>query len=173
MPRPYSALSSKRLLPHAGPWPSALVVYGVDGTLSAHTQERPVALAIIMRSPKSWVTSLAYGVSPRPAQAPENSSNGCSNWSAFDGKLVHRVGFPADAHSIIPKRSFLFLSAERFHDQGLFFCRAYLGTAATAEAVHDGYLHGEIHVFHAYSWFSLEPFGLNQPVLHPLSGPDG
>ena len=42
--------------------------------------EQPVALAMIMRSPKSWVMSLTYGVSPQPAQAPENSSSGCWNW---------------------------------------------------------------------------------------------
>src|SRR6187551_2889373 len=31
--------------------------------------EHPVALATIIRSPKSWVTSLMYGVSPQPPQA--------------------------------------------------------------------------------------------------------
>ncbi len=39
-------------------------------------EEQPVALPMTMRSPKSWVSSLAYGVSPHPAQAPENSSSG-------------------------------------------------------------------------------------------------
>ena len=39
-----------------------------------------MALAIIMRSPNSWVTSLMYGVSPQPAQAPENSNSGWRNW---------------------------------------------------------------------------------------------
>src|ERR1019366_6783982 len=32
-----------------------------------------------MRSPKSCVASLIYGVSPQPEQAPENSNNGSSN----------------------------------------------------------------------------------------------
>ena len=35
-----------------------------------------MALAIRMWSPKSCVTSLMYGVSPHPAQAPENSKSG-------------------------------------------------------------------------------------------------
>ena len=48
--------------------------------LPPQMEVQPVALAIIMRSPKSCVMSLAYGVSPQPAQAPENSMSGCSNW---------------------------------------------------------------------------------------------
>src|SRR5437588_11867912 len=38
--------------------------------------EQPMALATIMRSPKSCVASLMYGVSPQPEHAPENSNNG-------------------------------------------------------------------------------------------------
>ena len=43
--------------------------------------EQPVALATTIRSPKSWVTRRMYGVSPQPAQAPENSNSG-SSWAA-------------------------------------------------------------------------------------------
>ena len=32
-----------------------------------------MALATSSRSPNSWLISLRYGVSPQPAQAPENS----------------------------------------------------------------------------------------------------
>ena len=39
-----------------------------------------MALAIIILSPNSWVISLMYGVSPQPAQAPENSNRGLRNW---------------------------------------------------------------------------------------------
>ena len=46
-------------------------------------EEQPVALAIIILSPKSWVTSLIYGVSPQPAQAPWNSNKGFENWLPF------------------------------------------------------------------------------------------
>src|SRR5512143_42904 len=35
------------------------------------------------RSPKSWVTSFTYGVSPQPAQAPENSNSGSKSWTPF------------------------------------------------------------------------------------------
>ena len=56
-----------------------VAVAGMEGALAPQIEEQPVALAIIMRSPTSCVTSLAYGVSPQPAQAPENSSKGCSN----------------------------------------------------------------------------------------------
>ena len=41
-----------------------------------------------MRSPNSWVTSLIYGVSPQPAQAPENSNRGFSNWLPFTVSLL-------------------------------------------------------------------------------------
>src|SRR6185312_8030185 len=42
-------------------------------------EEQPVALATISRSPNSCDSSLMYGVSPQPAQAPENSNSGCRN----------------------------------------------------------------------------------------------
>ena len=32
------------------------------------------------RSPNNWDSSFRYGVSPQPAQAPENSNSGCRNW---------------------------------------------------------------------------------------------
>ena len=38
-----------------------------------------MALAISARSPNNCVRSLMYGVSPQPAQAPENSNSGSSN----------------------------------------------------------------------------------------------
>ncbi len=77
IPNPNSAASSNRELPHAGPWPSSLVQYGVVGADAPQMEEQPVALATTMRSPKSWVMTLTYGVSPQPAQAPENSIRDC------------------------------------------------------------------------------------------------
>ena len=45
----------------------------------------------IMRSPKSWLTSFTYGVSPQPAHAPLNSNNGrCNCWC---GMLVILAAF--------------------------------------------------------------------------------
>ena len=41
--------------------------------------EQPVAFAIIILSPKSWVMVLMYAVSPQPAHAPENSRYGLQN----------------------------------------------------------------------------------------------
>ena len=58
-------------------------MYGVEGALPPQIDEQPVAFAMYIRSPKSWVTSLTYGVSPHPAQAPENSKSGCANWLPF------------------------------------------------------------------------------------------
>ena len=80
IPSPYSALSSNNEFAHAGPWPFWFFEYAVAAPAAAHIDVHPVALAIIILSPNNWVTSLAYGVSPQPAQAPEYSSNGCSNW---------------------------------------------------------------------------------------------
>src|SRR5512138_334373 len=42
-------------------------------------EEQPVAFATTALSPNNCETSLTYGVSPQPAQAPENSNNGRSN----------------------------------------------------------------------------------------------
>ena len=46
-------------------------------------EEQPVALATISRSPNNWEINFTYGVSPQPAQAPENSNNGCANCEFF------------------------------------------------------------------------------------------
>src|SRR5262245_2810364 len=45
--------------------------------------EQPVALATTIRSPKSCVANLRYGVSPQPAHAPENSNSGWKNCDPF------------------------------------------------------------------------------------------
>src|SRR5581483_4952129 len=83
MPRPNSALSSNSEFAHAGPRPALLVDHGVVGRLPPKIDEHPVALAIMARSPKSWVSNFRYGVSPHPAQAPENSNSGSRSWDAF------------------------------------------------------------------------------------------
>src|SRR6266700_1467162 len=46
-------------------------------------EEQPVALAISRRSPNNCVSNLMYGVSPQPAQAPENSKSGSSNCTSL------------------------------------------------------------------------------------------
>jgi len=56
-------------------------------------EEHPVAFAIYIRSPNNCVINLAYGVSPQPAQAPENSNNGCSNWLPLTVNLSRGFSF--------------------------------------------------------------------------------
>src|SRR5512140_2514021 len=53
--------------------------------------EQPVAFATMARSPKSWLTSLTYGVSPQPEHAPENSNNGSSNCASLTRWVERRV----------------------------------------------------------------------------------
>ena len=48
-----------------------------------YAEEQPEAFVMYIRSPNSWVTSLMYGVSPQPAQAPENSKYGFANCEFF------------------------------------------------------------------------------------------
>jgi len=55
MPRANSALSSKTEFDQAGPKPSQFVVYGMLGIAEPQAWVQPVALATIMRGPKSWV----------------------------------------------------------------------------------------------------------------------
>ena len=55
--------------------------------------EQPVALVIIILSPNNCVISFAYGVSPHPAHAPENSSNGFLNWLPFTVSLETTSSF--------------------------------------------------------------------------------
>ena len=57
IPRPYSALSSNSELAHAGPWPRALCVYGLNEAVPPQIDEQPVAFAMFMRSPNSCVIS--------------------------------------------------------------------------------------------------------------------
>src|SRR5215470_18497652 len=55
-------------------------------------EEQPVALAINARSPKSCESSLRYGVSPQPEQAPENSNKGSCTccWRIVVGLILRR-----------------------------------------------------------------------------------
>ena len=77
IPKPYSALSSNNELAQAGPWPFTSIVLRntpqIDEQPVLLPFEQPVAFAMYILSPNSCVTSFAYGVSPQPAQAPENS----------------------------------------------------------------------------------------------------
>src|SRR3989338_10463866 len=70
-------------------------------------EEQPVALATTMRSPKSWVANLIYGVSPHPAQAPENSNNGCNAW---EERTVDLLTLARSSSGIAKKNSQFFFS---------------------------------------------------------------
>ena len=76
-------MSSNNELDHAGPCPFSFTVYGVDGEELPQIEEQPVAFAMYILSPNNCVINFAYGVSPQPAQAPENSKSGCLNWLPF------------------------------------------------------------------------------------------
>ena len=56
------------------------------------------------RSPNSCVISLMYGVSPQPAQAPENSNSGCSSCDVLDRSRDRpaRGRSPADLQEEVP-----------------------------------------------------------------------
>src|SRR5476649_2337883 len=73
-------------------------------------EEQPVALAISMRSPKSCVINLMYGVSPQPLQAPENSKSGCSNCTSLTWLMESAV---RSVSGIFRKNSQLAASASR------------------------------------------------------------
>src|SRR5271165_941095 len=61
-------------------------------------EEQPVAFATSNRSPNNCVSNFTYGVSPQPAQAPENSNSGSSNCESFtwpcDNRLRSNSGSP-------------------------------------------------------------------------------
>ena len=61
------------------------------GAEAPQMEEQPVAFAIIMRSPNSWVITLIYGVSPQPEHAPENSKYGIANWLPLTDFLSIRL----------------------------------------------------------------------------------
>ncbi len=64
-----------------------------------------MAFATIMRSPKSWLTSRRYGVSPQPAQAPENSNRGSSSAAPFTVSCAMRVRSSGGIVSKVSQRS--------------------------------------------------------------------
>ena len=66
-------------LPKLVPRPLVYIVHGVVGRFPPKMDEQPVAFAMIIFSPYIWESSLRYGVSPHPAQVPENSKSGCNN----------------------------------------------------------------------------------------------
>ena len=72
-----------------------------------------MALAAIMRSPKSWLINLRYGVSPQPAQAPLNSNSGCCNCCC--GMLVTLIRRRSNS-GMFRKKSQFALSGSRRDD---------------------------------------------------------
>src|SRR2546421_507192 len=54
--------------------------------------EQPVALAINARSPNNCDSSFRYGVSPHPAQAPENSNSGCRSCESLTELRLSLLG---------------------------------------------------------------------------------
>ena len=102
-----------------------------------------MALATIMRSPNSWVTSLRYGVSPQPAHAPENSNSGSSTWEPLTESCGSR---PRSSGGIDWKYSQRRRSTSRWsstgsmlialwRDLGLALGRAHVDAHAAAGAV--------------------------------------
>ena len=76
-----------------GPVPFSFTVYGVDGEELPQIEEHPVAFAMYILSPNSCVISFAYGVSPQPAHAPENSSSGCLELGSLNGILFELLDY--------------------------------------------------------------------------------
>ena len=70
-----------------------------------------MALAMIMRSPKSWLTSRRYGVSPQPPHAPENSNSGSSTWLPLTVSWAMRL---RSSGGIVSKKSQRTRSASRW-----------------------------------------------------------
>ena len=62
-----------------------------SGGCRRRSSEQPVALAMSVRSPKSCVSSLMYGVSPQPAHAPEYSKRGVANCEPLTSMTLMRV----------------------------------------------------------------------------------
>src|ERR1017187_9088530 len=76
------------------------------------------------RSPNNWESTLRYGVSPQPAQAPENSNSGCRNWvprtvpkstrdRSFTGRVSKNAMFSRPAASSGPPGAVLQVDLER------------------------------------------------------------
>ena len=61
-----------------------------------------MALPINIRSPKNCVSSLTYGVSPQPAQAPENSNSGSNSCEPL---IVSGLTFERSTSGIVRKKS--------------------------------------------------------------------
>ena len=102
-----------------------------------------MALATIMRSPNSWVTSLTYGVSPQPAHAPENSNSGLHELAALNGLLVDlalefRQRVIRDTPSSFSSADWL---ASGFMSSALVLGGADLYAVAAAGAIQRGNLH--------------------------------
>ena len=70
---------------------------------------------------------------------------GFGKLGGFDGLIADSILFDGDGfHAVFPVGRFFQLAFQRFHDQRLFFSRAYVGTAAASGAVIGGNLDTEI-----------------------------
>mmetsp|Transcript_31414 Transcript_31414/g.98499 ORF Transcript_31414/g.98499 Transcript_31414/m.98499 type:complete len:249 (+) Transcript_31414:2577-3323(+) len=130
MPRPYSAVSSKRDRAQAGPCPCLFVLKGLRPYEPPQTEEQPLLLAMTMRSPNICVRSFTYGVSPQPEQAPLNSIRGSWNCEPFTLILSIRLSLTDTALSEYSQCS-LNVSCESFEG---FISRASSGHISTHTA---------------------------------------
>ena len=79
MPKPNSALSSKRELAHAGPSPLEFTVYGKDGLEPPQMEEQPQSMAISNKARLSYAreTLLSLGLWPVALAMTSLSPNLC------------------------------------------------------------------------------------------------
>ena len=116
-------------------------------------EEQPVALATISRSPNNWEINFTYGVSPQPAQAPENSNNGCANCEFFTLLLMSTKScllftFFTQYSQFGASASSLFQRNHRERLAQFRIARTYVGTVAATQAVHYAHLDAEVHALH-------------------------
>ena len=124
-------------------------------------EEQPVAFAIIALSPKSCERSLRYGVSPQPAQAPENSKSGRRSCTSLTVEVLS--WFLSVSGMSRKKERHLGLHRERTRAAlflGLY--RAVVGAEAAAGAVFGSDLYRE--------GFAGEVFPFRVGVLEGLGG---
>ena len=118
----------------------------MEGAEAPQMDEQPVALAMTMRSPNSWVSTLTYGVFTATRACAREFEQGLVELAALDAVTFQDVILVGDGLAEFEVgHLFGHLRIQGFHDQGLFLGRADVRAVAAAHAVHGVYLEPEVH----------------------------
>ena len=151
MPRPNSAKSSNSELAMPDRDRRRWLCTESKARSLEYIEEQPVALATISWSPKSWLISFTYGVSPQPEQAPGEFKQRCGELAVLDvcGNVNEVLLGSNVLYAVVPVVLHFKLGFERLHFESLHALLAgtYVNAVAAAKTVEHVDSPNKAHAF--------------------------